>query len=348
LSSAEPKPTSELSVLDIGIAQWAFDHAESAGLGTDTLPASPIFYLPLMAPMRTRGLLAIEPEHRHWILIPEQRRQLDTFAALTAIALERVHYIEVAQDALVSMESERLRNSLLAALSHDLRTPLTSLVGWSESLAQAKPALAPAQREMAVALHDEALRMSTLVSNLLDMARIQSGEVKFNLQWQALEEVVGSALRASASQLKEHLVSTRLAPDLPLVRFDAVLIERVLCNLLENAAKYTPPGSRIVIAAELHGVWLNVMIYDNGPGLPQGREEAVFEKFTRGERESAKPGVGLGLAICRAIVEAHGGKIAATASPEGGAAFVFSLPLGTPPAMLDLDLDGYPIGQTDE
>jgi two-component system sensor histidine kinase KdpD len=338
--AADAAAAAHLSVLDIGIAQWAFDHAESAGLGTGTLPGSRIFYLPLVAPMRTRGVLTIEPEQRRWILIPEQRQQLDTFAALAAIALERVHYIEVAQNALVNMESERLRNSLLAALSHDLRTPLTSLVGLSESLAGSKPPLTPAQLGLACSLHEEALRMGALVANLLDMARIQSGEVKFNLQWQALEEVVGSALRASASQLKEHGVSTRLPPDLPLVRFDAVLIERVLCNLLENAAKYTPPGSRITIAAELHGLWINVTVADDGPGLPHGREEAVFEKFTRGERESAKPGVGLGLAICRAIIEAHGGTIRAAASPEGGAAFVFALLLGTPPAMPEADPEG--------
>ena len=323
--------------LDLGIAQWAFDHAEAAGIGTDTLPASSVFYLPLIAPMRTRGLLALLPENRRWLLVPEQRQHLDTFAALAAIALERVHYIDVAQGALVQMESERLRNSLLAALSHDLRTPLTSLVGLSESLAMSKPPLAPAQLEMARSLQEETLRMSALVANLLDMARIESGHVRLNLQWQALEEVVGSALRASRAQLLAHRLETRLAPDLPLVRYDAVLIERVLCNLLENAAKYTPAGSRIVVAAELSGQFLQVMVYDDGPGLPPGREEAIFEKFTRGERESAKPGVGLGLAICRAIVEAHGGKIRAGQSPLHGAALVFTLPLGTPPAMPELD-----------
>jgi two-component system sensor histidine kinase KdpD len=244
-----------------------------------------------------------------------------------------VHYIEVAQEALVSMESERLRNSLLAALSHDLRTPLTSLVGLSESLAGSKPPLAPQQLELAESLHAESLRMSTLVANLLDMARIQSGEVKFNLEWQPLEEVVGSALRVSAPQLRGHTVSTELPYDLPLLRYDAVLIERVLCNLLENAAKYTPQGSRIVVSAAPRGTWMDVIVYDDGPGLPHGREEAVFEKFTRGERESAKPGVGLGLAICRAIIEAHGGTITAAASPLGGAAFVIALPLGTPPEL---------------
>jgi two-component system sensor histidine kinase KdpD len=339
LASAELAGSAPLSVLDTGIAQWAYDRAEPAGLGTGTLPASRIFYLPLVAPMRTRGVLAIEPQQRRWILIPEQRQQLDTFAALAAIALERVHYIEVAQQALVSMESERLRNSLLAALSHDLRTPLTSLVGLSEALAGSKPALAEAQQQAARALHDEALRMSTLVANLLDMARIQSGEVKLNLEWQPLEEVVGSALRASAAQLQAHRVSTQLPPDLPLVRYDAVLIERVLANLLENAAKYTPAGARIAIGAALHGAWLQVTVADDGPGLPPGRADALFEKFTRGERESAKPGVGLGLAICRAIVEAHGGTITAAsgaaATALGGAAFTFTLPLGTPPAMPD-------------
>ncbi|MFZ6760163.1 two-component system sensor histidine kinase KdpD [Undibacterium sp. Ji50W] len=326
-------PATAVPGLDIGIAQWAFDKVEAAGIGTDTLPAGNFFYLPLVAPMRTRGLLAIQPESRRWIMIPEQRQQLDTFAALAAIALERVHYIEVAQNALIHMESERLRNSLLAALSHDLRTPLTSLVGISESLAMSKPALADAQLKMAQALRDETLRMSALVTNLLDMARIESGEVRLNLQWQPFEEVVGSALRICAFQLQQHKVETRLARDLPLINFDAVLIERVLCNLLENATKYTPPASLITIAAQVNGERLEVKVADNGPGLPPGREEAVFEKFTRGERESALPGVGLGLAICRAIVSAHGGSMGAGHSPDGGACIVFSLPLGTPPAM---------------
>jgi len=339
-------PAAPLPALDIGIAQWAFDHAQVAGLGTDTLPASPVFYLPLVAPMRTRGVLAIAPAAARWMLIPEQRQQLDTFAALAAIALERVHYIDVAQNALVDMETERLRNSLLAALSHDLRTPLTSLVGLSESLAGSKPPLAPMQLAMAHDLHDESLRMSALVANLLDMARIQSGDITFNLQWHDLEEVVGSALRICAGQLQNHRVITALAPDLPLLRFDAVLIERVLCNLLENAAKYTPAGSTIRIAAQPFGTWVNVTVSDNGPGLPHGKEEALFEKFTRGERESAKPGVGLGLAICRAIVEAHGGSIAACKSPDGGAGFVFALPRGTPPAPPDIEINS--MEQTDE
>jgi two-component system sensor histidine kinase KdpD len=320
------------NAIEVGIAQWAFDHASPAGAGTDTLAASLAFYMPLVAPMRTRGVLAIVPPNRRWSLIPEQRQQFDTFAALTAIALERVHYIEVAQGALVHMESERLRNSLLAALSHDLRTPLTSLVGLSESLTRSQPPLNATQMMLAHALHDETLRMSNLVSNLLDMARIQSGKVELNLQWQPLEEVVGSALRACGQSVAGHVVQTRLAPNLPLVRFDAVLLERVLCNLVENAVKYTPPGSRIVIAAEEAGQFVQVSVSDNGPGLPVGREHLLFEKFTRGEQESATTGVGLGLAICQAIITAHGGVIRAVQAPEG-ACIVFTLPLGTPPAL---------------
>jgi two-component system sensor histidine kinase KdpD len=324
---------------DVGVAQWAYDHAESAGMGTDTLPASPFFYLPLVAPMRTRGVLAIAPEQQRWILIPEQRKQLDTFAALAAIALERVHYIEVAQNALINMETERLRNSLLAALSHDLRTPLTLLIGLSESLVRAKPPLPSPHHDTAQVLHQESLRMSALVGNLLDMARIQSGEVKLNLAWQAPEEVIGSSLHMCAPSLRQHIVSTSVPPDMPLVRFDAVLIERVLCNLLENAAKYTPAGARIDVSARVHGTWAQLVVADDGPGVPAALVDSIFEKFTRGERESAKPGMGLGLAICRAIVEAHGGHITAATSDLGGAAFIVALPLGQPPAGPEIETE---------
>ena len=326
-----------LSVLDIGIAQWAFDRATAAGIGTDTLPASSYFYLPLVAPMRTRGLLAIEPEGRRWIFVPEQRQQLETYAALAAIALERVHYIEVAQDALVHMESERLRNSLLATLSHDLRTPLTALIGLAELLTTTKPPLPPAQEKLARDLQSEMQRMSALVTNLLEMARIQNGEVQLNLQWQPFEEVVGSAIRLCKPHLGARRLDTDVPLELPLVRFDAMLIERVLCNLLENAGKYTPDDARIDIKARVAGAFLEVDVSDNGPDLPNGKEEMLFEKFARGERESATAGVGLGLSICRAIVEAHGGMIRAAKSSLGGAMFSFTLPLGTPPAMPDLE-----------
>ncbi|HTV96657.1 MAG TPA: DUF4118 domain-containing protein [Steroidobacteraceae bacterium] len=327
----EPREGAALNP-EIGTAQWAFDQGKPAGFGTDTLPGSEVLYLPLRAPNKPRGVLAVKARNRRILKIPEQRRLLDTFAALIAIALERVHYVGLAQDALVSMESERLRNSLLAALSHDLRTPLTALLGLAESLTLTKPPLSPTQAETADAIQDEARRMGTLVGNLLDMARIESGEVKLNLQWQPLEEVVGAALEASRGMFARHKIEVRVPLNLPLLRFDAMLIERVLVNLLENAAKYTPPGSTVTVSAETRGERLEVSVGDDGPGLPKGREEAVFQKFTRGERESATPGVGLGLAICRAIIEAHQGTIHGVNGAAGGAVFTFSLPLGTPPA----------------
>ena len=318
-------------IVDEGVARWAFDHGEAAGLSTDTLPGSPLLYLPLKAPMRTRGVLAIAPRDPLRVQGPEARRQLETFASLVAIAVERMHYVEVAQSTLLQMESESLRNSLLAAISHDLRTPLSVLVGLAESIRLTQPPPTDDQARLAGTLKEEALRMSVKVNKLLDMARLQAGKIQLNRQWQPLEEIVGSALMATAAPLAAHSVSAVLPDDLPLIEIDAVLIERVLCNLLENAAKFTPAGTHISIGSAVRGSEVDVWVDDSGPGLPKGREEAIFEKFERGARESATPGVGLGLAICRAIVEAHGGRIHAENRAGGGARFVFSLPRGMPP-----------------
>lgn len=318
---------------DLSIAQWARDHEASAGLTTDTLPSAAALYLPLKAPMRTRGVLVLVPRTTPWLLNPEQRRLLDTSAALIAIALERIHFITVAQDALVHMESERLRNALLAALSHDLKTPLTVLAGLADSINLAGPPLAPAQVEIADAIRDEALRTSTMVMNLLEMARLQSGNVRLQREWQPLEEVIGVALQARASMLAGHTVRVNLPADLPLVEFDILLMERAFCNLLENAAKYTPRGSVIEIAARSFGQWIEITIADNGPGLPLGREGQLFEKFTRGQGESGAGGVGLGLSIVRAVVEAHQGTVKAENRAQGGACITLRLPAGVPPTM---------------
>ena len=312
-------------------AQWAYDKSQPAGAGTDTLAASEYLYMPLRAPMRTRGVLAIKAANRRTLLIPEQRRLLDTFSALTAIALERVHYVEVAQQALIRMESERLRNSLLAALSHDLRTPLAALVGLAESLTLTKPEMSIEQSDILRDIVEQARRMNALVNNLLDMARIQSGEVKLRREWQSVEEVIGSAIKSMHAALSRRHVDVALPHDLPLVEFDAVLIERVLSNLLENAAKYTPDATAIHIGARVEGSELVIEVSDHGPGVPASQRDAIFEKFTRGSRESATPGVGLGLAISRAIVEAHHGRIWVGDATTGGARFAFTLPLGTPP-----------------
>jgi len=321
---------------DLGVAQWAYDRGQPAGLGTDTLPASACLMLPLSAPMRVRGVLAVAPRGdagaRRWS--PEERQVLDTCAALLAISLERIHYIEVAQGSTLQIETERLRNSLLTAVSHDLRTPLAALVGLADAL-KLTP-LSAAQADVADAMRRSALRMSALVANLLDMARLQAGGVQLNLQWLPLQEVVGSALASLDETLAGRDVAVELAPDLPLLHLDAVLIERVLVNLLENAAKYTPAGSLVTIKAGVQaraaGPGVEIDIIDTGAGLPAGREGQLFDKFERGERESATPGVGLGLAICKAIVQAHGGSISAHNRAAGGACFRIELPLGQPPA----------------
>jgi two-component system sensor histidine kinase KdpD len=317
--------------VEAGIAQWALDHGESAGLGTNTLPASPVLYVPLQAPMRVRGVLAMEPQVAARLLGPEQGRLLETVARLIAIALERVHYVEVAQRTTLQMESERLRNSLLAAISHDLRTPLAALVGLADSLHLTQPPPSAQQSAIADRIREQARRLRSLVENLLDMARLQAGRVALNRQWHSLEELVGSALETLGETLAPRKVQVHVPADFPLVELDAALMERVLCNLLENAAKFTGAQARIDIGARAEPGRVTIWVEDTGPGLPPGREEEIFEKFERGDKESATPGVGLGLAICRAIVEAHGGTIRAENRPGGGARFTIELPQGQAP-----------------
>lgn len=332
-----PMVTGDAPQVDDAIAQWSFDKTEPAGYGTDTLPSSSTLYLPLSAPMRVRGVLAVQPRDTSRLVVPEQRRLLDTCASLLAISLERIHYINVAQDTTVQMESERLRNSLLSAISHDLRTPLSVMVGLAEALKLTKPPLTGEAAEIATAVGASALRMNTLVNNLLDMARLESGKVILNRQWQPIEDVVGSALRAIQPILDKHSVQVAMDDDLPPVHIDAVLIERVLINLIENAVKYTPQGTTIKLGATATPDNIELWVADEGPGLPHGHEEAIFSKFMRGKKESSIPGVGLGLAICRAIAKAHGGTILGVTRSEGGARFTLRLPREEPPVIDPFD-----------
>ena len=330
--------------VDTAVAQWCFEHIEAAGQGTNTLPSSQSLALPLKAPMRIRGVLVFQSDNTR-PQSPEQRRLLETCASLLAISLERIHYIDVAQSSTVQIESERLRNSLLSAISHDLRTPLAAMVGLADTLSLAQPPMMASHQETAAAIKASALRMNAMVKNLLDMARLQAGAVRLNLAWQPLEEVIGTALAASADALGQRAIEVDLADTLPLLRFDAVLMERVLVNLLENAARYSPAGGAIRLSAVVRGRFAEIAVEDNGPGLPVGREDSLFEKFERGaRRESATPGVGLGLAICKSIVEAHGGTIQAanrmSHSAVAGARFVIALPLGEPPTDLGNDAAG--------
>jgi two-component system sensor histidine kinase KdpD len=294
--------------------------------------------------MRIRGVLALQPEQARWLLIPEQVQQLETLARQIAIALERVHYVDVAQSAVVQMESERLRNTLLAAMSHDVRTPLTALIGQAETLEQLGP-LSDEQRATVQSMGYEARELNALVGNLLDMARLESGQVQLRRDWQSVEEVVGGAIRAARHALGTLEVQTDLPRDLPLVELDAALMERVLVNLLENAAKYGVTSGlvqhpAIRVSARTTANTLELTVRDFGPGLPaasRGQEHTLFDKFTRGKTESSTRGVGLGLAICKAVVEAHRGKISAAPASGGGAEFSISLPRMAPPQALDAE-----------
>lgn len=321
---------------DASVADWAFRNEQAAGLATTTLSAQLWHYIPLKATMRVRGVLALKPAQSRWLLIPEQLQQLDTLGRQIAIALERVHYVEIAQQALVQMASERLRNTLLAAISHDVRTPLTALIGLSEALQRSAPPLSEPQDDIARAMTQQARQLSALVTNLLDMARLQNGSVKLHSEWQSVQELVGASIRAAGHALAGAEVQTEVPADLPLVEFDAVLMERVLVNLLENAVKYGAgnEGPSILVSASVTPDTFTLTVRDHGPGLPDsllGRESELFDKFTRGEVESATPGVGLGLAICKAVVAAHGGQIRAGNAPGGGAEFQVMLPRRVPP-----------------
>lgn len=319
---------------DLGIARWVYANRVAAGLGTDTLPGADALHLPLAAAHKLVGVLAVLPLRRERLLIPEQRHMLETFAAQIAAAAERVLLAADAAKLARQAETESLRNSLLNAISHDLRTPLAVLVGASSSLIVDADRLSGAARaELAATVHDEATRMTALVNNLLDMARLESGAIALACEWTPLEEIVGSVLARLRDVLAAHPVKVELPADLPLLHVDPVLLEQLFANLLENAAKYTPAVTPIGISAQARPGQIVVEVADRGPGIPPGEETKLFDKFYRLQREAAQSGVGLGLAICKAIVAAHGGTISAANRPGGGAVFRFELPAGEPPAM---------------
>ena len=321
---------------DLSVAQWVYDHGQMAGQGTDTLPGGEVVYLPLKAYSEMIGVLALLPLNPARIALPEQQRLLETFTSQIALAVERVRLAAEAHSTQLKMETEQLRNALLSAISHDLRTPLAAIVGASSSLVRDDDKFDNhARHELSLTIHDEAIRMAGLANNLLDMARLEAGAVVLNRQWQPLEEVVGGALAGLAARMVNHPVTVNLPEDLPLVEIDSLLIERVFANLLENAVKYTPTGTPIEISAATGQNELVVTVSDQGRGIPPGEENRIFEKFHRVDSEGNQGGAGLGLTICRSIVEAHGGRIWADNLPSGGAAFHFALPLTESPPMIE-------------
>ncbi|HDX8942124.1 TPA: two-component system sensor histidine kinase KdpD [Klebsiella oxytoca] len=329
------QPTAAIT-WDDAIARWSFDKGLPAGAGTDTLPGVPYQILPLKSAARTWGLVVVEPANLRQLMIPEQQRLLETFTLLVASALERLTLTASEEQARLNSERESLRNSLLAALSHDLRTPLTVLFGQAEILTLELASEGSKHAPQANEIRQHVLNTTRLVNNLLDMARIQSGGFNLHKEWLTLEEVVGSALRMLEPGLGGRHIQLDLPDPLLLVHVDGPLFERVLINLLENAVKYTGPQAQIGIAAHVDPHHLLLEVWDNGPGIPPGQEQAIFDKFARGNKESAIPGVGLGLAICQAIVEVHGGTISAETRPQGGACFRVTLPREAPPELEEL------------
>jgi two-component system sensor histidine kinase KdpD len=324
---------------EAAVAQWAFDHGRPAGLGTDTLPGASAAYQPLQGTQSVLGVLGTSPDPAQLPLRPDQVDLLEALARQAASGLERARLADEAQQARIAVEAERLRSTLLSSVSHDLRTPLATITGAASSLLQKGSLGDEAERELKEAIYEEAGRLNRLVTNLLDMTRLESGSLQLNRDWHSVEELVGSSLARLEPSLAGRAVRAEIPNDLPLVPVDGVLIEQALVNLLENAVKYTDEACPITVTAEVTPGALVLTVSDEGPGLPAGAEEQVFEKFYRAS--STARGFGLGLPICRAIVTAHGGKIWAERREPRGTRFRFTLPLGAaaPPARKEEDAE---------
>lgn len=317
----------ELEPKESGVAQWVYDHNERAGLGTDTLPGASALYLPSVCSTGPIGVIALRSKDTALLLDPEQLHLLESLVNQVALALERTRLSDEAQQAHVAAEAERMRSTILSSVSHDLRTPLATISGAASSLAEGRGELNDAaRRDLARSIYREADRLDRLLKNLLDMMRIEAGAVHLSKQWHPLDEIIGAALDRLEGRLGDHTVDTSLPPDLPLVHVDGVLLEQVVINLVENAVKYAPTGSAIDLSASANDHEVMVRVADWGPGIPLGEEVRIFDKFYRG-KVTREGGVGLGLTICRGIVEAHGGRIWAENRSGGGAVFRFSIPL---------------------
>jgi two-component system sensor histidine kinase KdpD len=315
-------PTSEEEV-----AQWAFDHGMKAGRGTTKFTEALAIYVPLRGARENQGVMCMLSTTGEKGIQPEQETLVDLFAHQTGLALDRTLTQKAAEDTRLRMETEQMRSSLLSAVSHDLRTPLASITGAASTLNSQGEKLAPeVRRELLESISEEAERLTRLIGNLLDMTRFESGAVELTRDLCPLEEIVGSALQRVEWKMAGRPVKTAIPEDLAPVFVDDVLVGQVVTNLLENAIKYTPEGSPIELEAHSAGSEVILEVRDHGSGFAPGEEDRIFEKFYRGERKKMSGGAGLGLAICRAIVQAHQGSIRAFNGPDGGAVFQVRLP----------------------
>lgn len=325
--------TFALDEKEMGVAHWVMENRQPAGLGTDTLPGAKALYLPMIASSGPVGVVGILPESPWKPFEPEQIHLLETFANQTAMAMERVALAREAQRERVSAETQSLRNVLLSSVSHDLRTPLAAITGSADTLLRKGEDLdAQTRTGLVRSIHEEAERLNHIVRNVLNMTRLESGAIRIRKEWQSLEEIVGVVIDRLSVRLEGRTLDVRMPEDMPPVPFDALLLEQVLTNLLENAIRYTPAGTAVELTARMQKQWVLVELADRGPGIPEGQQERIFDKFTRGDGPGG--GVGLGLSICRVIIEAHGGRIWAENRPGGGAVFRFTLPVeGEPPRL---------------
>ncbi len=318
-----------LDMKELAVADWAFRNRQPAGLGTETLSSAALLYLPLHTTACFLGVLGVKLGQTGDYRSPQNRRLLDAFVTQISLAMERVHLSLQAEQAQILQARESLERALLNSISHDLRTPLVSIIGALSSLRDENLLVSDkVRRELLSGAWDEAERLNRFVGNLLDMTRLEAGELKVQAELCDVQDLVGCSLAALDQRLNGRGVTVKLAPDLPLVPMDMVLMSQVMVNLLDNALKYSPIESSMEVLAWTDETWLTVEVLDRGPGIPEHDLQRVFDKFYRIPVPEGKGGgTGLGLSICRGIVAAHGGTIWAENRPDGGLRIALRLPL---------------------
>ncbi len=322
-------PEDELDEADLAAARWSWEHNRAAGRGADTLPGAKRLFLPLRTGRGPVGVLGIDRDRPGPLLTPDSRRLLDALADQVAVAIERITLAEDIDRARVQAETERLRAALLTSISHDLRTPLASIIGAMTSLRSYGDAYDKASREELMStIQSEAERLNRFIGNLLDMTRLESGAIQLNPEMIDASEIIGTALQRASKILADHRLEVDIDPHLPMLRLDYLLFEQALFNILDNAAKYAPPKSLVRISAHRENGSVVVRVEDEGPGIPPGDLERIFDKFYRVHaQDRQRAGTGLGLAICRGFVEAMGGTITAGNRSAGGGVFTIRIPV---------------------
>jgi two-component system sensor histidine kinase KdpD len=323
-------PEDILDDADLAAAKWAWENDRAAGRGSDTLPGAKRLFLPMHTGRGAIGVMGIDSDKPGPLLTPDQRRLLDALRDQGALAIERVRLVEEMDRVERTAETERLRSALLTSISHDLKTPLASVLGSAGTLRDLGEKLSDAEKaDLLATIIDESERLNRFIANLLDMTKLESGAIAPNVALHDIGEIIGSALRRASRILSRHNVELELASDLPMLELDAVLFEQVLFNLLDNAAKYAPPETTIRIQDWRSGDSVCLRVLDEGSGISSTDLEHIFDKFYRAQKtDQVRAGTGLGLAISRGFVEAmHGTIVATNRIDRTGAAFTISLPI---------------------